>query len=313
MRRLVLRRWVRSTLSGLAVVLCIGAASGQSSATQELARQNTAAQNTAAQSDGETPVVAFAAAREALERGAYTEAIDALELLADQGFVHPDASYNRGLAYLGRARSPGAVPGDRGRAAAGFREALLLRPDDDAARSLLERTREEIARQRARLRREPRVAPPSMARALVGLLPEHTWALLALSFSVATALGLALHRLARRSTHPNAGASRLVGAIVAAVGGLALLATASAAGVAQRLRERTALSVVVTPEARVVDERGKSLGEAPFAEGTELFVTTVRGDLVRVEEATRDTWLRRSDIRTLAAPSDGSEPGRETR
>ena len=37
----------------------------------------------------------FAAASQALKRGAYTEAIDTLELLADRGFVHPDASFNR--------------------------------------------------------------------------------------------------------------------------------------------------------------------------------------------------------------------------
>ena len=37
----------------------------------------------------------FAAANQALKRGAFTEAIDTLELLADRGFVHPDASFNR--------------------------------------------------------------------------------------------------------------------------------------------------------------------------------------------------------------------------
>jgi hypothetical protein len=269
----------------------------------------------AAQDDEATSaahIASFEAARSALDRGAYTEAIDGLELLADQGFVHPDASYNRGIAYLGRARSPGALAGDRGRAAAGFREALLLRPEDEAARARLERVREEIAKQRARLRREPRVVPPSVSRALVGLFPENMWAVLALVSSVATTLGLTLHRLARRSTRPSAGASRLVGAIVAAVSGLALLLAGSAAAVARQLREETALAVVVVPEARVLDERGRALGEAPYAEGTEIYVRAADGDLVRVEEASRDVWLRRSDIRTLTPPALGHSTRRNT-
>ena len=39
------------------------------------------------------------------ERGDYAAAIDVFEALADRGFVHPDASYDRGLAYALRARA----------------------------------------------------------------------------------------------------------------------------------------------------------------------------------------------------------------
>ena len=38
-----------------------------------------------------------------------------IEALADQGFVHPDASYDRGLAYVMRYRAVAARPGDLGR------------------------------------------------------------------------------------------------------------------------------------------------------------------------------------------------------
>jgi hypothetical protein len=103
-----------------------------------------------------------------------------------------------------------------------------------------------------------------------------------------------------------------VGAIVAAVSGLALLLAGSAAAVARQLREETALAVVVVPEARVLDERGRALGEAPYAEGTEIYVRAADGDLVRVEEASRDVWLRRSDIRTLTPPALGHSTRRNT-
>src|SRR6478752_396324 len=79
----------------------------------------------------------FADSARALEQGAHTEAIDQLELLADRGFVHPDASFNRGVAYLGRARGATARPGDYGRAIAGFSEALALRPEDSSAADAL--------------------------------------------------------------------------------------------------------------------------------------------------------------------------------
>ena len=61
---------------------------------------------------------AFKTASAALERGAYAEAIDRFEALADRGFQHPDASFDRALAYSGRAQSLQAAPGDLGRAAA---------------------------------------------------------------------------------------------------------------------------------------------------------------------------------------------------
>ena len=62
--------------------------------------------------------------------GEFGKAIDDLEHLADRGFVHPDASYDRGVAYVMRVRGGAERPGDLGRAAAGFEEALLLRPHD---------------------------------------------------------------------------------------------------------------------------------------------------------------------------------------
>ena len=50
------------------------------------------------------------------------EAIDQLELWSDQGVVHPDLSFDRGVSYLGRAESSAKRPRDLGQAVAAFVE-----------------------------------------------------------------------------------------------------------------------------------------------------------------------------------------------
>ena len=133
------------------------------------------------------PAADFEQAVSALEQGAYGDAIDRFEQLADRGFVHPDASFDRAVAYIGRARSPQKQVGDLGRAAAALAETLALRPDDQAADSALDAVRSEIGRTRARTGSRPLVARPRLIRALVGLLPEPAWGALAVlgSFSLA--------------------------------------------------------------------------------------------------------------------------------
>jgi Flp pilus assembly protein TadD len=55
--------------------------------------------------DGESNETLFTDAVAALDRGAFDDAIDRFELLADRGFSHPDASYDRAIAYVRRADS----------------------------------------------------------------------------------------------------------------------------------------------------------------------------------------------------------------
>jgi len=86
-----------------------------------------------ARADGDSDVALFQGAVTALEQGAIDDAIDRFELLADRGFTHPDASYDRGIAYVRRAASRAGKRGDLGRASAALAEALTLRPDDDRA------------------------------------------------------------------------------------------------------------------------------------------------------------------------------------
>src|SRR6185503_7451242 len=159
-----------------------------------------------------TPAKSLETALKALERGAFDEAIDRLELLADQGFVHPDASFDRAVLYVRRARSQAARPGDLGRAAAALSETLLLRPSDEAAETALERVQSEIARKRAREGAQPVTVRPTLGRALTGILPEDVWAIAALVGSLVATLGLVVRRLTERSS------SRLAGAIAAALG-----------------------------------------------------------------------------------------------
>ncbi len=256
-----------------------------------------------AQQTPAAPNEIFTEASQALAQGAPTDAIDRLELLADRGFVHPDASFNRGIAYLARARSSGARPGDHGRAVASFREALLLRPDDASARHLLEEVRQELARKQARAGTGQHIEAPIPSRALVGLLHENTWAALALLFSATTAVGFGL-RWRRRAQNPwSSGA--LAGSILIGIGILGLGVTGAATAISQSLRKNTHIAVVVAPDARLLDERGRPLDRPPLPEGTEIHLTALEGPLARVERSADEVWVRRSDLRTLmssAAP-----------
>jgi len=241
----------------------------------------------------------FALAVKAIDDGAFGEAIDQLELLADRGFVHPDASFDRAVAYLGRARSPQRQPGDLGRAAAALAETLALRPDDREAQSTLDAVRQELGRTRARTGGAPLVARPRLVRALVGLLPESAWGVLAALGSLSLAWGLALRLLVRRTS------TEVPGALGIGVGGLLLCLGGGLAAGARHFRRTSTLAVVVVPEARLLDESGRPLpmrpnGEASVApEGSEMYVTERRGGLDRVEWGATDGWVVAGQVREV--------------
>jgi len=243
----------------------------------------------------------------ALARGAFSEAIAQLEQWSDQGFVHPDASFDRGVAYLGRAESSARRAGDFGQAVAAFEEARYLDPDDDEAASILERIRQELGERRAKHDADGVVARPRLLRALLGLIGEDVWAGLGAVGALTLGAGLGARLWAR--VH----ATRLAGAIAAVVGlGLALLG-AGLALAGQRLRAATAPAVVIVEEARLEDENGKplrasrgasTLGEASdrAPEGTLVHVAEARGPRLRVEWGDADAWLEARRVRRLAAP-----------
>ena len=243
----------------------------------------------------------FQAASAALKRGAYTEAIDTLELLADRGFVHPDASFNRAVAYLERARSRAAALGDLGRAAAALSEVLLLRPDDEEAEAGLSRIRAEISRRHSHEGTAPVMARASLARAVASLLEENAWATLALLGSFLLTLGLGLRRFVRATS------AQLAGAVGIGFGALLLASGAGLTAAARHFRLTSWPAVVVSEEARLLDESGKPLPQARGAadsvtipEGASVYVLVRRPTLYQVEWGSSHGWVTPAQVRILA-------------
>jgi hypothetical protein len=255
----------------------------------------------AAAAHAESPEQAYGAALASLAKGADNEAIDRLELLADQGFTHPDASLARAAAYLARAESKSPRPGDLGRAAAALSEALILRPDDAKAERALEAVQAEIARRKSR-QVESVMVRPRLGRAIVTLLPEQAWASIALLGSLALAFGIVLRRVSTR------GFARLAGAVAIGVGGALLAGFGTGAYAARQLRATSQPAVVVVPEARLLNESGRPLpfkagaDSTSVPEGATVYVKERREGRCLVEWGNTDGWLSLSDVRLLGSP-----------
>ncbi len=228
-------------------------------------------------------------------RAPIKEAIDDFESLSDRGFVHPDApSYDRGLAYLARVRAEADdKPGDLGRAAAAFEEAVRLRPDDDGAARELDVVRREVTRRRARHGRdEADDARPTVDRALVGLLSETTWAALAIAASFALALGLVLRRAPR-------GAAHVAGSVIAPAAIAALIALTPLAALARWIADNTRPGVVVAPEVGLLDGRGAPLGGPPVPEAASVELGARDGTMVHARWGAREGWLPLATVRVM--------------
>lgn len=250
-----------------------------------------------------SPQALFANGIELLERGAFDAAVDRFEALADSGFVHPDASFDRAVAYLGRATSPQARPGDLGQVVAALSEAERLRPGDAEVESALETVRQELANRRVRRGMEPAIVSPSVARALVGLLPESFWLLGATLGSLITSLGLAVRGLTRHKS------LRLSGGVAAGVGlGLLLVAGGFAAG-AGHFRRDSSPAVVVVPEARLHSADGIPLERQAVSdrhlsvpEGAPVHVLERRGRWLGIEWGRTRAFIAPTEVRILAKP-----------
>jgi hypothetical protein len=242
----------------------------------------------------------FHAALLSIEQGAYGDAIDRLELLADRGVVHPDTSYNRAVAYIGRAHSPQKQPGDLGRAAAALAETLTLRPDDAEAEAALETVRSEIARTRVRTGGSPLDARPRLARAIVGLAPEAVWGTIAALGAFVLAWGLALRVLVKRAS------LAVPAALSIGIGVLLFVLGGSLTAVARHFRKNSALAVVIVPEARLLDASGRPLAVTQAAEssvapeGAEVYVLERRAGLTRIEWGSHEAWVVAGQVREVA-------------
>lgn len=242
----------------------------------------------------------------ALERGAFSEAIAQLELWSDQGITHPDLSFDRGVAYLGRAESPAHRRADLGQALAAFEEAAYLEPGDDEASHVVERIRAGIAERRDQGPNGGVVARPRLSRALLELIDENVWAAL----GALGALGLSLGLAARLGLHGHR--ARLAGGIAAVVGLVLGVLGAGMAFVGFRLRAETAPAVVIVEQARLHGADGRpfataraasALGEAAdrVPEGTLVHISGVRGGLVEIEWGDSQAWLSAREVRRLAS------------
>lgn len=247
----------------------------------------------------ETPEKDYAAAIAALAKGADNEAIDRLELLADQGVVHADVSLARAAAYLARAEGTSSRPGDLGRAAAALTETLALRPGDERTEQALEAVQAEIARRHSK-QSESVLVRPRLGRAIAALLPEQVWATLALACAGIVTLGIALRRLAQRPL------LRLSGVVAMSVGGILTLAFGAAAYAAEHFRVTSQPAVVVVPEAHLTNEAGRALPRGRGAdttsvpEGATVYVLERREGRCRVEWGSSDGWLGLSELRLIA-------------
>ena len=253
----------------------------------------------AAPARADSPDQAYAAALAALNKGAVNEAIDRLELLADQGVVNADASLARAAAYLARADGSGSQPGDLGRAAAALSETLLLRPDDAQADRALDAVQTEIARRKSK-QQESVVVRPRLSRAMAGLLPEQAWAILAALSSLAIAAGIIVRRLAARPL------VRLSTVVSISVGAALAVIFGGAAYAAEQFRVTSQPAVVVVSEARLTNELGRprpykrGADTTTVSEGATVYVKERREGRCLVEWGSADGWLSLSEVRLLA-------------
>jgi hypothetical protein len=245
----------------------------------------------------------FDAANAALSKGAPTEAIQQLELLADHGVLHPDVSFNRAVAYAARAHSPQARPGDYGRATFALTEALTLRPADVEAQALRERVQKELSHARSRRGSPSVLAKPRLSRAIVALLPENVWAAGAALASMATTLGI-LFRFGGGNAR-----RRLAGGVTAWLSGALLLLTSFGLYRAVHERHSTQQGVVVVEEARLLDAAGAPMsttGHSPqdliMPEGATVVVTGRTERLLQVEWGNLEAYVGLTDVQLLPRP-----------
>ena len=248
--------------------------------------------STGARAAGEPPQERFARAAKAIDAEAYDAAITDLESLADRGFVHPDVSFDRGLAYARRARTHDEQPGDLGGAAAAFEETVRLRPGDHEAEAALDAVRAEVTRRRSRLAKDDLIVRPSLDRLVVGLASEETWSFIAIGASVVLAIALILRRKPSGPIH-------VAGSVAAPIAVLTLLAMLPLALGARWLREHRRAGVIVVPEATLLDDQGRGMRGGAIPEATKVEVGDRRADTILVRWGSTEGHVPLASVRVL--------------
>lgn len=233
----------------------------------------------------------FALGSEALGRGRFQEAIAQFEAYADRMPPHPDASFNRGLSYLSRVKNNAEKPGDLGRAAAAFEEALAMRPGDVEARRALQSVDAEVARRRARRGKDAVIARPTLDRVVVRLMTERSWAIGAVVASFLLAVGLVLRR--------REGSAHLAGVILTPLGAVLLVVFVPLYLGARHLRLETKPGVLVVREAYLSDDSGARQGGDAIPEAARLEVGERKGRQLHVRYGAAEGWLPADTVRIL--------------
>jgi hypothetical protein len=251
--------------------------------------------------EDQDPATVFREATDALAGERPSDAIVKLESLSDKGVVDAVASFDRGLAYARRVRAGAGAeqPGDLGRAAHGFEEARELTRDrglEGEASKALVAVRAEVARRRARSGEPVDLEHGvSLGRSIVGLLPENVWAILAIV--AAAVLTVAIVVRSRVTVARAKVAATTTWAVSAALLALTALCAWSARDARLHLRE----GVVVTPNARLLDERHVVRDAvAPIAEATRVRIIDEGGGYARVSVAGQEGWLPSSAVLPIA-------------
>ncbi len=235
----------------------------------------------------------FREGTEAITRGEFATAIERFEALSDMGFVHPDVSYNRGLAYVARLRAGADRPGDLGRSAAAFEETLRLRPDDVDADRALDIVRAEVTKRRSRRGKDATTVRPTLDRVVVGLVSERAWSLFALGSSLLFALGLFLRRA------PSSGLS-VTGRVLAPTALVLFFVFFPLTLGARNVRLTTRAAVIVAPEVHLVDDAGTAKGGDPIPEAQLVEAGELRGALIHVRWGVAEGWIPTASARLLS-------------
>lgn len=247
------------------------------------------------------PQAVFREATDALAGERPGDAITKLESLGDKGVVDAVASFDRGLAYARRVRAGAGAeqPGDLGHAAHGFEEARELTRDralaDDATRALTA-VRAEVARRRARSGEPVDLEHGvSLGRSIVGLLPENVWALLAIALTSILTIAIVVR------SRVTVARAKVAATTTCAVSGALLAITTVCAWAARDARLHLREGVVVTPNARLLDERHVVRDAvAPIAEATRVRLVEEGGGYSRITVAGQDGFLPSSAVLPIA-------------
>lgn len=242
----------------------------------------------------ESPQEAIRKSAQDLKEGKVESTLASLEGLADAGIVHPDLSYNRGVAYLKRSAQANQSALDLGQAAAGFAEASHLRPEDPGAKRALREVQELIASKSAEQGTSSENLTLGLGEQLLLWLNPKYLALLGLLGSLATSLGIAFRRSSRESR-------RTAGNVLALLAGLLLVLCSGGAFLRSSLFDQCRLAVVISRSAPILEESSApKRGTPALRQGTVVYLSRDSGALLPLVSLSPTRWVRATDLRILA-------------